>query len=119
MLTDAPPGLTTAVLAEAQPDDRIWNAQRWGSWLEFAVPGAPVAVDSRIELIPADAWTDHLALSAGSSDWASILDRRGVTMVVASATEQHALIPLLRASAAWRQLAADADGAVFVRVDRP
>jgi hypothetical protein len=119
LLTDAPPGLTAAVLAEARPDDRIWNAQRWGSWLEFAVPSAPVAVDSRIELIPADAWADHLALSAGSPDWASILDRRGVTMVVTSATEQRALIPLLRASAAWRQLATDADGSVFVRADRP
>jgi hypothetical protein len=119
LLTDAPRGLTAAVLAEARPGDRIWNAQQWGSWLEFAVPRAPVAVDSRIELIPADAWTDHLALSGGASDWAAILARRGVTIVVASATEQGALIPLLRGSPAWREIAADEDGAVFIRADRP
>ena len=103
LLTDAPAELTEAVLREARPGDRIWNAQRWGSWLEFAVPAAPVAVDSRIELIPTDAWADHLALSGGAADWAAILDRRGVTIVVASATEQRGLIPLIRASSgAWR-----------------
>ncbi len=118
LLTDAPPGITAAVLAEVRPGDRIWNAQRWGSWLEFSVPVAPVAVDSRIELIPDDAWADHLALSSGSPDWASILDRRGVTIVVASATEQRALISLIRASPAWRPIADDADGVVFVRTGR-
>jgi hypothetical protein len=115
LLTDAPPGITAAVLAVARPDDRIWNAQRWGSWLEFAVPATPIAVDSRIELIPADAWTDHLALSAGASDWAGILDRRGVTMVVASASEQQALIHALGTSAAWHAVFTDRDGVVFVR----
>lgn len=113
LLTDAPRGITDAVLAIAGPADRIWNAQRWGSWLELAVPGTPVAVDSRIELIPTDAWDDHLALSRGAPDWAAILDRRGVTIVVASAEEQKALIPLLTASPAWRSVFHDGVGAVF------
>ncbi len=116
LLADAPRDITDAVLAIAGPADRIWNAQRWGSWLEFAVPDTPVAVDSRIELIPTDAWDDHLALSSGAAHWESILDRRGVTVVVASAEEQRALIPLLRASSAWRAVADDSEGAVFVRV---
>ena len=119
LLTDAPRGVTAAVLAQARPGDRIWNAQQWGSWLEFSAPAAPLAVDTRIELIPTDAWADHQALAAGAVDWAAILDRRGVTIVVASATEQRALIPLLRASAAWRSIVDDRDGAVFVRADRP
>ena len=119
LLADAPAGISEAVASAARPGDRIWNAQRWGSWLEFAVPGAPVAVDSRIELIPAAAWDDHLALSGGAGDWGAILDRRGVTMVVASADEQHGLIPLLRASPGWRVLAETEEGVVFVRSDRP
>ncbi len=119
LLTDAPHGITDALLATARPTDRIWNAQRWGSWLELAVPGTPVAVDSRIELIPTDAWDDHLALSRGAPDWAAILDRRGVTIVIASAEEQKALIPLLRASSAWRLVVEEEAGAVFVRADRP
>ena len=118
LLTDAPRGVTDAVLGEARSTDRIWNAQRWGSWLEFAVPQTPVAVDTRIELIPRDAWDDHLALSGGAPDWSGILDRRGVTLVVASATEQRALIPLLRAASNWRLVHDDVDGAVFARADR-
>ncbi len=118
LLTDAPRGITDTLLTTVRPGDRIWNAQRWGSWLEFAIPAAPVAVDSRIELIPADAWADHLALSGGAADWSAILDRRGVTMVVASATEQRALIERMRASAAWRPIHDDADGVVFIRADR-
>jgi hypothetical protein len=105
-------------LAEARPGDRIWNAQRWGSWLEFAVPSATVAVDSRIELIPTAVWADHLALSGGASDWSSILDRRGVTMVVASATEQAGLLLMIRISPAWRLIHEDLDGAVFLRAGR-
>ena len=115
LLTDAPRGITTAVTSIARPTDRIWNAQRWGSWLEFALPGVPVAVDSRIELIPAEVWSDHLALSAGAPDWAAILDRRRITIVVAAASEQRALLPLLRASPTWRLVHEDTDGAVFAR----
>ena len=115
LLTDAPAGITAALTGRVSPTDRIWNAQRWGSWLEFALPGVPIAVDSRIEVIPSSAWDDHLALSSGSSSWSAILDRWGVTVVVASREEQAALIPLMTASPAWTVIQADADGVVFVR----
>ncbi len=52
LLTDAPPGITAALMGKVGPSDRIWNAQAWGSWFEFALPGVPLAVDSRIEVIP-------------------------------------------------------------------
>jgi hypothetical protein len=115
LLTDAPRGLTEALAAEVQPGIRIWNAQRWGSWLEFAMPDAKVAVDSRIEFFPAYVWDDHLAVSAGAPGWEAILDRWQVTVVVASATEQRSLIPLLRASPVWTAVYDGPDGAVFVR----
>ncbi len=115
LLADAPPGITVALVGKVGPSDRIWNAQAWGSWLEFATPGVPVAVDSRIEVIPTMAWDDHIALSGGASDWQAILDRWQVTVVVASKNEQAALIPLMEASPAWSVLYQDADGVVFVR----
>jgi hypothetical protein len=118
VLADAPHGITDAVLGVARPGDRIWNAQRWGSWLELVVPSATVAVDSRIEFIPTDAWADHLALSSGMADWSSILDRRGVTIVVASTTEQQGLISIIRTSEAWRPVYDAVEGAVFLRSER-
>ncbi len=115
LLIDAPAGITAALAGRVGPADRIWNAQQWGSWFEFALPGVPIAVDSRIEVIPTAAWEDHLALSHGSANWQAVLDRWGVTVVVASRVEQAALIPLLRASPAWTVIHEDADGIVFVR----
>lgn len=115
LLTDAPGPIATALAGKAGPADRVFNAQRWGSWLEWAAPGIPLMVDSRIEVVPSEAWEDYLAISAGVSDWASRLDRWGVTAVVASRTEQAALLPLLAADPGWRQVHADADGELFVR----
>ncbi|HEY2887416.1 MAG TPA: hypothetical protein VGJ17_02290 [Candidatus Limnocylindrales bacterium] len=115
LLTDAPTGITTALAARVSPNDRVWNAQAWGSWFELALPGVPIAVDSRIEVIPTAAWDDHLALSAGAPNWEAILDRWKVTVVVASGDEQAGLIPLIQASSAWSQVYQDADGFVFVR----
>src|SRR5471030_2760136 len=36
LLTDAPAGIIAALAGRVTPADRVWNAQRWGSWLEFA-----------------------------------------------------------------------------------
>ncbi|MGH2464992.1 MAG: hypothetical protein ACRDGI_05990, partial [Candidatus Limnocylindrales bacterium] len=104
LLADAPQGITAVIAGRVSATDRVWNAQAWGSWFELALPGVPIAVDSRIEVIPATAWDDHLALSAGAPDWQAILDRWKVTVVVASREEQAGLIPLIQASSAWMQL---------------
>lgn len=119
LLADAPRGVTEGLLDVVRPGDRIWNAQRWGSWLELTVPEASVAVDSRIELIPSDAWTDHLAITAGGPDAVSILDRRGVTVVVASRSEQPGLVEALAHAPSWRSVYEGPDGAVFIRDSRP
>ncbi|TME81147.1 MAG: hypothetical protein E6I45_08865 [Chloroflexi bacterium] len=115
LLTDAPAGITRAVQPIAGPDARLFNAQRWGSWLEFAVPEANFFVDSRVEAIPAAVWADEAAISGGSRDWGEILDRWRVTAVVASNADQAALMPLIRADVRWREAYRDGDGAIFVR----
>jgi hypothetical protein len=115
LLTDAPAGMATALAGAAGPSDRVFNAQRWGSWLEWAAPGVPLMVDSRIEVVPEAAWGDYLAISSGAPDWAARLDRWDVTAVVASRDEQAALLPLIAADPGWRRLHADADGELFVR----
>ena len=55
---DAPGGITAALRNAVQPGDRILNPQSWGSWFEFAFPDATVALDSRIEVFPAQVWDD-------------------------------------------------------------
>jgi hypothetical protein len=115
LMSDAPPGITAALERYAPPGSRILAAQRWGSWLEWSMPGRPVFVDSRIELYPAGVWQQYLDVSAAVEGWRSILDRWDVDVVAVSATQQRPLIPHLRDDPAWRQVYADEDGAVFVR----
>ncbi len=117
VLRDAPPGLTAAVAEQAKPADRILNAQRWGSWLEWAVPEALVFVDSRIEIVPREVWDDYIAVTRGRFDWRSIVDRIAPDMIVASRADQQALIDAIAADPAsgWREVYADDDGAVYTR----
>jgi hypothetical protein len=93
----------------------MFNAQRWGSWLEFAVPENRVFVDSRIEVTPDSVWGDYAVVSFGQEGWQQVLDRWGIRVVVASPDQQRDLIPRIRRDPAWRVLYRDADGWVFVR----
>ena len=57
-LMDAPTGIANAVrsIAASHSGLRVFDAERWGSWLELEIPDASYFADSRIELIPASAW---------------------------------------------------------------
>jgi hypothetical protein len=118
LLAHAPSGVTSVLQETVGPDDRIWNPQAWGSWLEFAVPAPAYAFDSRIEVIPSDAWADGDVVAAGGPRWDAILDARGVTIVVAEGPPTTPLAAALFGSPAWRMVSADADATIWVRADR-
>jgi hypothetical protein len=111
----APPGVTRTLAGSLEPGDRIFSAQRWGSWFEFAFPDSSVFVDSRIELLPAGVWSDYHAVSEGRDGWQAILDRWHVDVIVAHAGSQDALIAAAGRDPGWRRVYGDADGVVFVR----
>jgi hypothetical protein len=117
LLVDAPRGITDALLERTSPGDRLFAAQRWGSWFEFAVPQAPVFADSRVEVIPPDVWMDYSAISATEPGWQATLDRWGVTVLAVSRDEQRELLDALAASADWRVAFSDGVGAVYVRAE--
>src|SRR6185369_8000649 len=80
----APPGITAALRDRVKPGDRLLAPQPWGSWFEFALPDATVAVDSRIELIPAAAWDGVDRIAEGGPGWDETLRDWGVTLIVAA-----------------------------------
>jgi hypothetical protein len=114
-LSFAPPGITAELTRLLRPGDRVFNAQVWGSWLEYRFPQSLVAVDARIEVFPFDVWRQYADVSAGRADWSSTLDRWDVDVVVASRDQQRALLPLIRSDPSWRLVYEDGDGDVFVR----
>lgn len=113
----APPGITAAIRAIVHDGDRILNPQPWGSWFEFALPAAKVAVDSRIEVIPVEVWDAVEGVVAGRDGWQAQLDAWGVTLVVVALPKGDAFADRLTA-AGWVELHRDRDGILFAREAR-
>jgi hypothetical protein len=90
----------------------VWAPQPWGSWLEWAVPGACYATDSRIELFPAQLLQDAAQLSRGVGEWMSIPARYHADVYVFTNEEVERLGVLLGAPR-WTRLYADADGSIW------
>jgi hypothetical protein len=116
LLRDAPGGLAHAVVEMTGPEDRVVAPQPWGSWFEWAAPGVPVMVDSRVEVVPASAWDDYLDIVAGGPGALATLDRIAATAVIVDPSTQAALEVTLRtAGSGWRLAYGDDDGYVFSR----
>jgi hypothetical protein len=116
LLDHAPRGVTASLQRVLQPGDRMFNPQIWGSWFELALPEHRVFVDPRIEVFSRGVWRDYDSVSAGAEGWQEVLDRWGVTVVVAERTQQAQLIPRIREDPGWRLVHEDPDGLVFVRL---
>jgi hypothetical protein len=112
----APPGITAALRDVARPGDHLLNPQPWGSWFEFELPDLPVAVDSRIEMVPATVWDVYANVTAGVDGWQAQLDAWAVSITVVGAKDEDFFDRLTKAG--WRTVHADDDGWVLVRSDR-
>ncbi len=112
-LRDAPFGLTQAT-GSLPTGSRLLVYQPWGSWFEYAVPGDPVFVDSRIEVPPRAVWDDYADISSANARWSDIVDSWNVDAIVAP--NDWGLVPILEApGSGWQVAYRDADGAVFTR----
>jgi hypothetical protein len=109
----APPGVTSALRDLARPRDRIYNPQIWGSWLEYGLPEALVAVDSRAELFSRDIWDRYEQVAAGLDGWDAQLASWEVRFVVTVSKDTAFAERLVEAG--WEELYRDADGAVYAR----
>jgi hypothetical protein len=118
-LTEAPQGIAAKLRAmvagpELHPGGHVWAPQTWGSFLEWAVPGVRVGVDSRIELFPQPVLADADEIANASTGWVSTLQVRNVDALVipAGPLNDRQFEDLGRAG--WRKVYADDDGTVWV-----
>ncbi len=115
LLRDAPGGLARALAGLADSSDRAVVPQPWASWFEWATPGVPVMVDSRVEVEPVSAWTDYALIAAGGPEALPTLARVGASVVVVDPATQPALaLRMNAADSGWRLAYEDGDGAIFV-----
>jgi hypothetical protein len=115
-LAFAPVGITRELQRTLAPGEVVFNAQKWGSWLEFEFPRSPVIVDSLIEVIPSSVWWKYYAVSNGVDGWQETLDAWDVDVAVLARDQQGPLIPKVRADPGWRLVYEDAEGLIFRRV---
>jgi len=115
MLAFAPENLVQAARESAPADSRAFVSQLYASWSEFSAPGFPVAVDSRIELFPAEVWDDYFTVTTAAPGWQGVLDRWGVDVLILDPGQSDRLIEAVSDDAAWRAVLVGDDGAVFVR----
>ena len=115
-LAFAPVGITRELQRTLQPGEVVFNAQKWGSWLEFEFPRSPVIVDSLIEVFPSNVWRNYYAVSSGVEGWQATLDAWDVDVAVLARDQQQGLIPKMGADPGWRLVYEDPEGLIFRRV---
>jgi hypothetical protein len=116
ILLYAPPGITAKLREVAQPGDRLFNPQEWGSWFEFMLPDLPVAMDSRIEFYPPEVWRDYSGVLAGSAGWEQRIASWAPTVAVVAKRDQ-AIVDRFTAIG-WRSVYSDADGSILLAPGR-
>jgi hypothetical protein len=115
-LTWAPPGITATLRNLSVPGDRVFNPQEWGAWFEYEIPTILVAMDSRIELYPAEVWEDYDGVIAGKEGWEDRLASWGVTIAVMAKRDQEMADRL--AAIGWRSVYSDKDGSIALAPGR-
>jgi hypothetical protein len=116
-MTFAPAAAADWLAANPQ-SERMFNYQRWGSYLEFRLgPRVQVGFDSRVELAPVDRWELYLAVVRGRWDAERLLDGWGVDQVVTSRRATPTLAALLESSGRWRLAFSTGDQLVYQRVE--
>lgn len=115
LLAGAPVALVDSLARHLDPGDHVFAAQEWGSWVEYALPRNPVAVDSRIELFPPSTWAAYASVAAAATGWRDSLVAWEVKGVLVSAGRQPDLLRELLDDPDWRAVGGDRSGAAFVR----
>jgi hypothetical protein len=115
-LSFAPVGITRELHLILRPGELMFNAQKWGSWLELEFPRNPVVVDSLIEVPPSSVWWKYYDVSAGVEGWRATLNSWHVDVAVLARDQQPGLIPRMEGDPGWRLVYEDAEGLIFRRV---
>jgi hypothetical protein len=115
LLDDNTPVAAAAFLRAEDPPGALLNSQHYGSYLEWAAPGSPTFVDSRIELFPPGLWSDYQSLMAADAGWGALAERYGIGHVLLDARRHEPLHNALQRSKEWERVHSDPNAVVYVR----
>lgn len=115
LLTFAPIALTEELRGILRPGEPFGNPQPWGSWFELVLPGHPVFVDARFEVVPPEAVRASIAIASADPGWEEHLQELPVRVFVVDREHQAALVNALPSLTGWQQVYADEDGLILLR----
>ena len=113
LAADAPERLVEAARQALPAGSRLLVFQPFASWFEYALPGRPVMVDSRIELFPATVWRDYALATRAGEGWEETLERYRIDGVVLPPGE--VLGEALARAEDWDRTHLGPTGSVFIR----
>ncbi len=112
-LRDMPSGAVDYIAAN-HPPGPLYNPYQWGGYLAWRLyPEYGVYVDGRTDLYGDAFLNEYLRLADGAPDWASVLERRGVRLMLVEADAP--LATLAAADPQWTRVYHDAIADVFER----
>jgi hypothetical protein len=119
LVSFAPAALTSELRSTLQPGEPFKNPQAWGSWFELSLPGHPLFVDSRFELMPVESLRANHRIATAEPGWERDLDALAVRVLVVDREREPRLADAMASSSDWRLVFEDEEGLIFVRDDRP
>jgi len=123
---DSPPAYheaTTPILATewlaAHPDlsGPLFAEYTFASYLTFALPSRLLCIDNRFNAYPPEHWEKYQKISAGGPQWAELLDKDGVNLIMLSTHSQPSLVEAVENSNQWCEQYRDKDAVIFSRCD--
>jgi hypothetical protein len=118
LVSFAPRALTAELRSVLSPGEAFKNPQAWGSWFELTLPGHPLFVDSRFELMPVPSLDANHRIALAEPGWERALDALPVRVLVVDRDTEPRLVEALASNPTWTEVYEDQDGLVFVRKDR-
>ena len=105
--TQLPVAAVTVLRREGIPPGRGFNPYEWGGYLDFALPGYHVFIDSRSDVYSSQFLSDYLTMTEVGPGWSRLLDQYHIewALIQANAPLRQAL-----ALSGWRCQAEGDDG---------
>jgi hypothetical protein len=89
----------------------------FASYLTFALPSRLLWIDNRFNAYPPVHWEKYQSLSSGGPQWAELLDKDKVNLLMLSIHSQPSLIESVENSKEWCEQYRDKDAVIFSRCD--
>ncbi len=93
----------------------LWAEIGFASYLEFALPSRPPWIDSRFVPFPVEQWQSYQDITYARYNWQSLLDETGANLLMASVTEQPALLQALNNQGLWCEIYRDELAVIYLR----